>query len=48
MFKLRAGISGVEKSRFKAWLVAKVYSQREDIGYVFLPVVKHVLIRFPL
>lgn len=33
VFKLKSGISGVEKPRFKDRLVSKGYCQREGIDY---------------
>lgn len=50
IYKLKPGISGVEKPRFKARLVAKGFLQVEGVDFteVFAPVVKHVSIRIML
>ena len=50
LFKLKPGIPGVEDERYKGRLVAKGYSQTEEIDYneIFSPVVKHVSIRLML
>lgn len=50
VYKKKRGIPGVEPPRYKGRLVAKGYSQVEDIDYneVFAPVVKHISIRIVL
>ncbi|KAH9697111.1 protein NEN2 [Citrus sinensis] len=50
VFKLKEGITGVEKPRYKARLVAKGFTQRKvvDFNKVFSPVVKHSSIRILL
>jgi len=50
IFKLKPGIPGLEKQRYKVRLVAKGFSQQEGIDYneVFSLVVKHVSIRLML
>lgn len=50
LFKIKAGIPGVESKRYKARVVAKGYSQKEGVDYneIFAPVVKHVSIRILL
>lgn len=50
VYKKKRGIPGVEPPRYKGRLVAKGYSQVEDIDYneVFAPVVKHISIRIIL
>ena len=43
VFKKKEGISGIESIRYRTRLVAKGYSQREDVEFnkVFSQVVKH-------
>nr|GEY60364.1 copia LTR rider [Tanacetum cinerariifolium] len=47
LFKIKEGIEGVQKPRYKARLVASGFTQRACIDYneVFLPVVQHTSIR---
>ena len=50
IYKRKPGIPGVEATRFKAWVIAKGYSQLEGIDYheVFSPMVKNTSIRLIL
>ncbi|GKB73427.1 retrotransposon protein, putative, ty1-copia subclass, partial [Tanacetum coccineum] len=50
LFKIKEGIEGVQKPRYKARLVARGFTQREGIDYneVFSPVVQHTSIRVML
>ncbi|GJR53654.1 transposable element [Tanacetum coccineum] len=47
VFKKKEGITGIKYERFKACLVAKLFTQREGVDFseVFTPVVKHSSIR---
>ena len=47
IFKVKEGVSDAEPSRFKAWLVARGFTERERIDFneIFSPVVKHASIR---
>ncbi|GJT93061.1 retrotransposon protein, putative, ty1-copia subclass [Tanacetum coccineum] len=47
LFKIKEGIEGVQRPRYKARLVAHGFTQRAGIDYneVFLPVVRHTSIR---
>ncbi|GKF90042.1 retrovirus-related pol polyprotein from transposon TNT 1-94, partial [Tanacetum coccineum] len=47
LFKIKEGIEGVQKPRYKARLVARGFTQRAGIEYneVFSPVVRHTSIR---
>ncbi|GJZ77014.1 retrovirus-related pol polyprotein from transposon TNT 1-94 [Tanacetum coccineum] len=47
LFKIKEGIEGVQKPRYKARLVARGFTQRASIDYneVFSPVVQHTCIR---
>lgn len=50
VFKRKARVSGSEYPMFKARLVVKDYSQKEEIDYheIFVHVVKHVSFRYLL
>nr|GEX20055.1 retrovirus-related Pol polyprotein from transposon TNT 1-94 [Tanacetum cinerariifolium] len=50
LYKIKAGIEGVQKTRYKARLVARGFTQRVGIDYneVFSPVVRHTSIRVML
>ena len=46
IFRKKETLSENEGEKFKAWLMAKGYSQREGIDYneIFSPIVKHTSI----
>lgn len=50
MFKKKEAISDMEGERFKAWLVARGYSQKQGIDYdeIFSPVIRYTSIRVVL
>jgi len=47
LFKRKEGVEGVQSARFKARLVARVFTQKEGVSFVeiFSPLVKHRSIR---